>query len=79
MDEKRLAAFEKMLKSILSQYDSTVEKMVKLKADDKEKTVTYRQLFASKTHLLKVSNCYGGMGFWSKKIKSVFWRSEAGE
>lgn len=40
MDEKRLAAFEKMLKSILSQYDSTVEKMVELKADDKEKTVT---------------------------------------
>ena len=48
MGEKRLKAFEDMLKAILSQYDSTVEKMEKLKAEGKEKTVTYRQLFASK-------------------------------
>ncbi len=31
MDEKRLAAFEKMLGDILSRYDSTVEKMAKLR------------------------------------------------
>ena len=48
MDEQRLKAFEEMLKAILSQYDSTVEKMAKLKAEGKEKAVTYRQLFASK-------------------------------
>lgn len=79
MDENRLKAFEDMLAAILKQCDDTAKKMTELKAAGKEKTVTYRQLFANKTHLLKVSNCYGGMGFWSKKIKSVFWRSEAGE
>ena len=48
MDEKRLEAFEKMLDAALSQYDSTTEKMARLKADGKEKTATYRQLFADK-------------------------------
>ena len=48
MDEKRLKAFEDMLATILKQYDDTTEKMAKFKADGKEKTVTYRQLFASK-------------------------------
>ena len=48
MDEKRLEAFEKMLDDVLSQYDSTTEKMARLKADGKEKTATYRQLFADK-------------------------------
>jgi hypothetical protein len=42
MDEKRLEAFENMLKVILSQYDWTVEKMNKLKVGCKEKAVTYR-------------------------------------
>ena len=51
MEEKRIEAFEKMLNAILSQYDSTVEKMEKLKAEGKEKTATYRQLFASKLQL----------------------------
>lgn len=58
MDEKRLKAFEDMLKAILSQYDSTVEKMAKLKADGKEKTVTYRQLFASKLQLQAILSYY---------------------
>ena len=37
MDEQRLEAFEKMLKAILSQYNSTVEQMNKLKTEGKEK------------------------------------------
>ena len=44
MDEQRLRAFEDMLAAILRQYDDTTEKMAKLKAEGKEKTVTYRQL-----------------------------------
>lgn len=48
MDEQRLKAFEDMLAAILRQYDDTAEKMAKLKAEGKEKTVTYRQLFANK-------------------------------
>lgn len=47
MDEKRLKAFEDMRSPIRSQYESTVEKMAKLKTEGKEKTVTYRQLFAN--------------------------------
>lgn len=62
MDEKRLESFEKMLKSILSQYDSTVEKMAKLKDEGKEKSATYRQLFASKLQLQAMLSYYRTYG-----------------
>ncbi|MFR8003238.1 MAG: hypothetical protein ACLU62_10015 [Hydrogeniiclostridium sp.] len=62
MDEKRLKAFENMLKTILSQYNSTVEKMAKLKAEGKEKTVTYRQLFANKLQLQAMLSYYRTYG-----------------
>ena len=62
MDEKRLKTFEDMLKAILSQYDSTVEKTAKLKADGKEKTVTYRQLFANKLQLQAMLSYYRTYG-----------------
>ncbi len=58
MDEKRLKAFEDMLKAILSQYDSAAEKMTKLKAEGKEKSATYRQLFASKLQLQAMLSYY---------------------
>ena len=48
MNEERLNAFEKMLSDILAQYDSVAEKLEVLKAEGKEKTVTYRQLFTNK-------------------------------
>ncbi len=62
MDEKRLAAFEAMLASILSQYDSTVEKMAQLKADGREKTATYRQLFADKLQYQSILSYYRAYG-----------------
>lgn len=62
MDEKRLKAFEDMLKAILFQYDSTVEKMANLKAEGKEKTVTYRQLFANKLQLQAMLSYYRAYG-----------------
>lgn len=62
MDEKRLESFENMLKAILSQYDLTVEKMAKLKAEGKEKTVTYRQLFANKLQLQAMLSYYRTYG-----------------
>lgn len=58
MNEKRLEAFEQMLKAILSRYESTVEKMANLKAEGKEKTVTYRQLFANKLQLQAMLSYY---------------------
>ena len=47
-----------MLKAILSRYESTVEKMANLKAEGKEKTVTYRQLFANKLQLQAMLSYY---------------------
>ncbi|WP_425757388.1 hypothetical protein ACPW7J_06910 [Ihubacter sp. rT4E-8] len=48
MDEKRLAAFKKMLTFVQQEYDKTNEKMAALKADGKEKSATYRQLMGNK-------------------------------
>lgn len=62
MDEKRLEAFENMLKAILSQYDSTAGKMEELKAEGKEKTATYRQLFANKLQLQAMLSYYRTYG-----------------
>ena len=69
MDEKRLESFENMLKAILSQYDSTVEKMAKLKAEGKEKTVTYRQLFANKLQLQAMLSYYRTYGLMDEEKK----------
>lgn len=57
-----MESFENMLKAILSQYDLTVEKMAKLKAEGKEKTVTYRQLFANKLQLQAMLSYYRTYG-----------------
>ena len=67
MDEKRLEAFEKMLEAILSQYDSTVEKMSRLKLEGKEKTVTYRQFFANKLQLQAMLSYYQTYGLVSER------------
>lgn len=58
MDEQRLKAFEDMLAAILKQYDDATEKMVNLKAEGKEETVTYRQLFANKLQLQAMLSYY---------------------
>ena len=62
MDEKRLKAFEYMLAAIRKQYDDTTEKMAKLKVEGKEKTVTYRQLFANKLQIQAMLSYYRTYG-----------------
>ena len=62
MDEKRLQAFEDMLAAIVEQYGGTTEKMARLKAQGKEKTVTYRQLFANKLQLQAMLSYYRAYG-----------------
>ena len=62
MDKKRLESFEKMLEDILSKYDTTTEKMAELKADGREKTATYRQLFADKLQLQAFLSYYRAYG-----------------
>ena len=62
MNEKRLESFERMLEDILSKYDTTMEKMAELKADGREKTATYRQLFADKLQLQAFLSYYRAYG-----------------
>ena len=62
MDEKRLESFERMLEDILLKYDTTTEKMAELKADGREKTATYRQLFADKLQLQAFLSYYRAYG-----------------
>lgn len=62
MCEKRLEAFEKMLADVLLRYDSTTEKMAELKAEGREKTATYRQLFADKLQLQAMLSYYRTYG-----------------
>ncbi len=62
MDENRLKAFEDMLAAILRQYGDTTEKMAEFKAEGKEKTVTYRQLFANKLQLQAMLSYYRTYG-----------------
>ena len=50
--------FEKMLNAVLEQYEDTVSKMEKLKAEDKTKTVTYKQLMTSKLSLGNIIALY---------------------
>ena len=66
MDEQRLRAFEDMLAAILRQYDDTTEKMAKLKAEGKEKTVTNPRLFANKLQLQAMLVYYKTYGLLDK-------------
>ena len=62
MNEERLNAFEKMLSDILVQYDSVTEKLSALKAEGKEKTITYRQLFTNKLQYQTILSHYRTYG-----------------
>lgn len=62
MNEERLNAFEKMLSDILAQYDSVTQKLAALKAEGKEKTVTYRQLFTNKLQYQTILTYYRTYG-----------------
>ncbi|MDD2969996.1 MAG: hypothetical protein PHT21_10580 [Lachnospiraceae bacterium] len=56
--EERLGAFEKMLQNVNDRYKVTVDKMEKLKAEGKVKSVTYNQLMADKMTLQKMISMY---------------------
>lgn len=64
MKEKfdRLEAFEKMLSAVQIGYETASEKMIKLKAEGKEKTATFRQLMGDKMlykSMLSMYEIYG--------------------
>ena len=62
MTEGRLLAFEAMLAAVLAQYAAAEEKLEKLRAEGKEKTATYRQLFANKLQLQAMLTWYRTYG-----------------
>ena len=59
--------FEKMLSSVLSEYEDVLGKMEKLKAENKVKTVTYKQLMATKLTFQNIISRYEIYGLLDKK------------
>ena len=59
--------FEKMLSSVLIEYEDVLGKMEKLKAENKAKTVTYKQLMATKLTLQNIISRYEIYGLLDKK------------
>lgn len=54
--------FEKMLADVQANYDAVNAKMERLKAEDKTKTVTYRELMGNRMllqHMLTMYRSYG--------------------
>ena len=57
---------EKMLQSVLAEYDDVTSKMEKLKSENKTKTVTYKQLMASRLSLQNMISRYEIYGLIEK-------------
>lgn len=55
---QRQEQFEKMLQAIQTEYETTVSKMEKLKAEGKTKTTTYKQLIGDKLRLQNMLSLY---------------------
>ena len=64
---KREEQFEKMLCAVLSEYEDILSKMEKLKAENKVKTVTYKQLMATKLTLQNMISRYEIYGLLDKR------------
>lgn len=64
---ERLEAFEKMLGDLQAQSAGVQEKMAELKAQGKEKTVTYRQLMANKLRVQEMLSMYEIYGLTEKE------------
>ena len=59
---EREEKFEKMLRAVQSEYDTTVQKLEKLKSEGKTKTATYRQLLGDKLTLQNILSWYRAYG-----------------
>ena len=66
-NEKRLEAFEKMLKAVRENYENADQKMKKLKAEGKEKSATYRQLMGNKMQYQNMLSMYEIYGLLEKE------------
>ena len=68
-NEIRLEAFEKMLKAIQEDYETTEYKMKQLKEGGKEKTATYRQLMGNKLQYQNMLSLYKIYGLLDEESK----------
>ena len=59
---EREEKFEKMLRAVQSEYDTTVQKLEKLKSEGETKTATYRQLLGDKLTLQNILSWYRAYG-----------------
>ena len=55
---EREEKFERMLQAIQTEYQTTIEKMERLKRENKTKTVTYRGLLGNKLTLQNILSWY---------------------
>ena len=68
MTERRLEAFERMLSDVQESQRQTIARMDALKAQGKEKTVTFRQLMSSKLMYQSILSMYRSYGLIEKEI-----------
>lgn len=61
-EQERLEAFEKMLAAVRQQYEAAEQKLQLLKAEGKEKTVTFRQLMGDKLMYRQMLSLYAVYG-----------------
>lgn len=59
---ERLEAFEKMLNDLKAQASYEAEEMERLKAEDREKSATYRQFFGNRLFYKQLLNTYKKYG-----------------
>ena len=59
---EREEKFERMLQAIQTEYQTTIEKMERLKRENKTKTVTYRELLGNKLTLQNILSWYEAYG-----------------
>ena len=57
-DTEKLYAYEAMHENVIERFNTASDKMVRLKAEGKEKSVTYKQLMAEKMTMQKVISMY---------------------
>ena len=61
-DGEKLKAYEAMRENVIDRFNTASDKMVKLKAEGKEKSVTYKQLMAEKMTMQKIMSMYDIFG-----------------
>lgn len=66
-DQEQLTAYRAMQKAVQEEYDRTADKMATLKNQGKEKTATYRRLFARKLQLSELLSWYKTYGLAQKE------------